>query len=259
MTTEFYIELKGAGLGYAGKTVLADLNLQFEKGKIHCLFGRNGSGKTTMLKSMASLIPVINGEIELDGSSIRNVSISERAKKMAIVLTERPHVSNITVKDFISYGRYPYSNWLGREEESDKEIVEECIKDCHLQDFVERELDSLSDGEMQKVQIARALAQNTELLLLDEIASHLDLVNRAEIFNLLKKINEKSNMTIVFSSHDIQFALQLAHNFTVIHNGDVNQYEGKEFSDKQIYKDILESPYLELGDDGKSLNFKAIT
>jgi iron complex transport system ATP-binding protein len=250
------IRLVDCKMGYGTSVIVSVEEMKMDVGSIYCVFGRNGSGKTTMLKSMSGLIPSISGEIHIEGKDLIEVPLKELSKKLSIVLTGRPAVSNMHVIDFISFGRYPHNDWMGRMSEHDQALITKSIDTCQVRDYTNKLLDQLSDGEIQKVQISRALAQNTKILLLDEPAAHLDLVNKAEIFNLLKNIGSIGEKCIVFTSHDIQFALQLADHFIVIENGIAKKWTAKEFKNERVYERILKSDLLEINGDTNSIEFK---
>jgi len=255
MSLEGKIILESVAMGYDDSDILKDVSLHLDLGKIHCVFGRNGSGKTTLLKSIATLLPLKSGRIIIDQQDIASLKPKERARLMATVLTDRLNIVNMTVSDYVSYGRYPYTNWLGVKTEGDLLKVGESMQNCGILNLKERFLDELSDGEMQKVQIARTLAQDAPVLLLDEPASHLDLVNKAEIFNLLKNICIKNKKTVLFTSHDIQFALQLAENFILINNKTAKLISAEEFKDKRVFEGILKSEFLNFDPESNSLTF----
>lgn len=250
------IRFQACQMGYGRTPVVLIDNLSLETGLIYCVFGRNGSGKTTILKSISGLIPPVDGKVFIEEIEVQKMDQKEIAKKLSVVLTSRPKVSNMLVEEFVSFGRYPHNNWLGRMSEEDKAQVSRVMEICKIDRYRTKPLDELSDGEMQKVQIGRAMAQNTELLLLDEPASHLDLVNKAEIFNLLKNIAKTGEKCIVFTSHDIQFALQLADRFIVIEDGIAKNWNSTEFKNERIYERVLKSDLLEIDGKNNSVLFK---
>ena len=250
------VKCTDVSMGYAAKPVLEKVDASLEKGRIYCIFGRNGSGKTTMLKSMAGMLPVLRGDILLDGRISTRMSPAELARMRSVVLTGRPDIASLKVEDFVSYGRYPYTRWLGRMGESDREKVDLSLEEAGVTNLRHRNIEELSDGEMQKVSIARALAQDTDIMFLDEIASHLDLVNKAEIFSLLKSIARSRESCIVFTSHDIQFSLQLADDFIVLKDGMARSYSSAEFVKDKRYSEVLSSPHVDIEEDGSRIRFR---
>ena len=255
MSEQGQIVFESANMGYIGSDVLSNVSLNLELGKIHCVFGRNGGGKTTFLKSLATILPLKSGEISINDQNLNVLKPKEKARLMATVLTDKLGIVNMSVEDYVSYGRYPYTNWLGLKRDEDLSEVGDAMESCGIYSLKERLLDELSDGEMQKVKIARALAQDVPILLLDEPASHLDLVNKAEIFNLLKNISIKNKKTVLFTSHDIQFALQLAENFIVINDKTAKLISAADFKDKRVFESLLKSEYLDFDPELNSLKF----
>ncbi|MDW3195937.1 MAG: ABC transporter ATP-binding protein [Cytophagales bacterium] len=197
-------------IGYPGKPALQkDLNLAVNQGQIISLMGQNGVGKTTFLKTINGLLPVISGEVRMNGQSLEKLSRLEIAKDCALVLTEKPANHQLSVIDLVAMGRHPYSNWLGLLSQEDKTAVESAIHQTKIDYIAERKIGELSDGQLQKVMIARALAQDTNLIILDEPVAHLDLNNKIEVMRLLREI-AKQGKGILISTHDIQVTTQLS-------------------------------------------------
>ncbi len=197
-------------IGYPGKAVLQEgLDLQVNRGQIISLMGQNGVGKTTFLKTINGLIPAVAGEIHLQQKPIATLSRLNIAKQCALVLTEKPPSQQLSVIDLVAMGRHPYSNWLGILSPTDQEAVEEAIHQTRIDYIAERKIGELSDGQLQKVMIARALAQKTDLIILDEPVAHLDLNNKIEVMRLLREIAQQGK-GILISTHDIQVTTQLS-------------------------------------------------
>ena len=208
------IKTKQLSIGYRLKkktiTIANNLHIDLEKGQLVCLVGKNGIGKSTLLRTLTKVQPPLNGEILLNEVNLENFSSKDLAKSLSLVLTESLPDSNLTVFELVALGRQPYTNWLGNLTEEDYNQINLAFKQTnteHLKHFKHYEL---SDGQLQKVLIARALAQNTELIILDEPTSHLDMHQTIETFTLLKKIVKEQQKTIVVSTHEINLALQLA-------------------------------------------------
>lgn len=249
------IEFRNVSVGYRNRAVLSDVTLNITPGEIYCVFGRNGSGKTTLLKSLAGFIPVLSGDILIGGKDGRKMNTVERSKVISVVLTDKIRISNMNVLEYVTYGRYPYSDWLGYRKTEDIKIIERAIEMCYLDSYKQRLLEELSDGELQKVKLARALAQDVPVLLLDEMVSHLDLVNKAEIFQLIRDICNSGGKTVLFTSHDIQFALQLAGSFVLVKDGSAGLVKASEFRDNKLYLDFVQSPYLQFDAENNSLKY----
>lgn len=257
MNKDFDITIKNADLGYQKQPVIKDMNLEIKSSQIYTIFGRNGSGKTTLLKSILTGVPLMTGEITIGGKPLKSMLNSERAKLMAGVFTSRPHIANMTSLDFILFGRYPYTNWMGKISDKDMMRIEKIIDQCGLAELKNRKFEELSDGEAQKVQIARSLAQDTPILLLDEPSAHLDMANKAEIFNLLKQINKQENKTVLFTGHDLQFSIQLADHFIVVHDSEVSCMSKDKFISNQVYKDVMPSEFLDFDPVNFSLKYRS--
>ena len=207
------LETKSLSIGYHSKNehkqLQQDINVVLNKGEIVSLMGQNGVGKTTFIKSIAGLHTPLSGEVFIDRNNLNSLSQSDLSKKISLVLTEKPFSLNMTVVELISIARHPYSNWLGVLNEKDKEVIEWAISETHINYIANDRLYELSDGQLQKVMIARALAQETELIILDEPAAHLDLNNKIEVMLLLRKIASKGK-GILISTHDMQVSTQLS-------------------------------------------------
>ncbi len=196
------IELEKVKIGFGNKVLADDINLTLQSGSITAVVGRNGSGKSTLLKTIPGLLPPLSGSIFIDGKNIKAYDGVELALKVAMVLTEPVITRDLNVTELVSYGRYPHTSWLGKIRNEDMEIIMQSIEETGLKTLSNRTISSLSDGEMQRVMIAKALAQQTPVMILDEPTSHLDIYNRKEIVSLLRDLAKKKNMTILFSSHE---------------------------------------------------------
>lgn len=190
------------------KVLLPPLNLSVRKGEMVALLGPNGIGKSTLLRTIARLNPKISGEIKLSNKKLENYISSELARKISFVFTGSINVYNMSVYEIVSLGRFPHTNWLGRLTKADRLIVEKSIKAVGLAEHSTSNIGELSDGEKQRAMIARALAQDTELILLDEPTAFLDLPNRYELVSLLRKLSVESNKSVIFSTHDIHIAIR---------------------------------------------------
>lgn len=210
------IHIQDLDIGYNNCTVVGKINVSIHTGELICLIGRNGEGKSTLIKTLCKLIPVISGNILIDGKHISKLNDNQFSNLISVVLTSKISIPNITVKEFVAFGRYPYTNWIGSLSARDNILINSAIDLCGIKDLEHRDFISLSDGEKQKVNIARAIAQNTPIVVLDEPTAHLDLVNNVEIFKLLKLLTKQHNKTIIFSTHYIELALQLADKLGVI-------------------------------------------
>lgn len=180
------------------------LNLTIRKGELVCFMGPNGIGKSTLIRTLAGLQKALRGNFECNGPE------TLQPKSLAVVLTDKIRAANMTVLELIMYGRYPHVDWRIRMNDADRQAVEQAIEVTHISALINKRLFELSDGQMQMVMIARALAQDTPLLLLDEPTAHLDLNNRVEIMNLLRNLTRSTSKGIVLATHELDLALQTA-------------------------------------------------
>lgn len=208
------IKTSDLSIGYPSKkgdTVIASgLNIELSAGKLVCLLGKNGIGKSTLLRTLTKVQPRLNGEIFIDNQELKNLSNLDLSKLLSLVLTERLPESNLSVFELVALGRQPYTNWVGNLSPSDLNFIQDALEQTNTKHLINSKYYELSDGQLQKVLIARALAQNTSLIVLDEPTAHLDKHNTIETFSLLKKLAKKNNKTIIVSSHEINLALKLA-------------------------------------------------
>lgn len=200
-------------IGYKGKagrdTIVAKhIDVDLHSGELICLLGPNGSGKSTLIKTLAGVHKMLAGEITVFDESIKLLSRKQIAYRLSTVLTDRVTVGNLSVYNLVAFGRSPYTGWLGSLSEEDEEQVRWAIEATGLTEFVNRDVSKLSDGERQKVMIARALAQDTSVILLDEPTAHLDLPNRVEIIRLLRKLAHETGKGILLSTHELDLALK---------------------------------------------------
>lgn len=207
------IKLDNISLAYGSRTILRDVSLHLHAGELCALIGRNGAGKSTLLRALTS-----RGDILLNGERLSAISSEKLARTLAIVTTERIRVENLLVEDLVAMGRAPYTNWVGHLQEIDRAIVNEAIEAVGMGDFIGRDTSSLSDGELQRAMIARAIAQQTPIILLDEPTAFLDIPTRFEVCRLLADLAHNSGKCILFSTHDVDSALPVCDSFAIIEN-----------------------------------------
>lgn len=200
----------GYGTKKNKRVVSSDLNLTIRNGEFVALIGTNGCGKSTLMRTICGLQKVISGNIIIDNNDITHLSSKQLAKLFSLVLTEPIEASNLTVNDIIAIGRYPYVGMRGKLQQEDINIVEETMERCNIQGFGSRFFSELSDGEKQRVMLAKALVQDTPLILLDEPTSHLDISNRIDIMKMLHVLSKQTNKSIIMSTHELDLALQWA-------------------------------------------------
>jgi iron complex transport system ATP-binding protein len=215
---------KGLAIGYRsahpGPIVLASgLDLHLEAGKVVGLLGPNGSGKSTLLRTLAGLQPSLGGTVTALGQPVRSNSAGQNARLLSIVLTGRIEVKNLTVYDLVAMGRYPFIDWMGRLRQVDRDKIRQALEWIRMWDLRHKHVNEMSDGEQQRVLLAKALAQDTPLIILDEPTAHLDLPNRISMMHLLRNLAGKTGKAILFSSHDLDLALQVADQLWLLKKG----------------------------------------
>ena len=190
--------------------VLDRMNLSVRPGELVCLLGINGAGKSTLLRTISRIQPALSGSVELDGVELGKLSQIDLARRLGVVLTERPPLGALTARRVVELGRYPYLNWSGKMEPRDHDVVDWAIHAVAAEYLADRDSSSLSDGERQRFMIARALAQEPALLLLDEPTAFLDVPSRVQLMGLLRRLAREEQLAIVISTHDLELALRMA-------------------------------------------------
>ena len=219
------IALEGIGLqlGYSQdgvrKPLLENLNFELVAGELTCLLGPNGVGKSTLIKAILGEISPWEGRLLLEQAPLSSYSIPDRAKHIAVVLTDPIYPGNLTVGQLVALGRTPHTNWLGKLSDKDQFLIEKALADTHIGYLRDARLGELSDGQRQKAMIARALAQDGSVIVLDEPTAHLDLVNRLEIMSLLREISRSQGKAILVVTHDLDIALETADRFWILNCG----------------------------------------
>lgn len=201
------LEAVELSIGYKNLMIADSISFSLEKSKLTALVGANGIGKSTLLRTLTASQAPLSGNVWLNGKDISNYSPKELAQRLSVVLTEKLPPSHLTVFEIVALGRQPYTNWLGDLSDIDKQKTEEAIKRVQIEPLIHKKHFELSDGQLQKVMIARALAQDTDLVILDEPTTHLDIVHKVAVMRLLKKLTQEFHKSILFSTHDIDLAL----------------------------------------------------
>lgn len=214
------ITLSHLSVGYkVGHTVVSDINLTLQSGQLACLIGENGVGKSTLLKTLTGFLPKLEGSLLLDGKDISEFSQRALARQTSIVLTQKPEVQNLTVEEIVGLGRSPYTGFFGKLHANDQQIVDESITAVGIEKLKNRMIQTLSDGERQKVMIAKALAQQTPVIFLDEPTAFLDFSSKVETFQLLQRMAHEMGKLILLSSHDLELAVRFSDTLLQV-NGD---------------------------------------
>ena len=238
------ISLHNLTVGYGTKAILSDINQTLEPGRLICLLGSNGAGKSTILRTLAGFLQPLAGKVLLDGKDLTSLSLSQRSKAVSIVLTERVEVPYMKVADLVGMGRSPYTGFFGTLTKEDKAIVGEAIAMVGIGNLAERTIDTLSDGERQKAFLAKALAQQTPIILLDEPTAFLDFHAKLSTLRLMQKLAHETDKTILMSTHDVEMALRLSDILWIVQDGKIHTGTTASLTENGILRQFLgdESP-----------------
>ncbi|WP_291727364.1 ABC transporter ATP-binding protein [Bernardetia sp.] len=229
------LQTENLTVGYPSKIILENLNLHLERGKLTALLGVNGAGKSTLLRTIAGIQKPIAGSVffsdnisrKKNEKVIHKLSKKEIAKKISLVLTEQAATNRLTVRELIALGRYPHTSWRGSFDSQDKKVIDWTLEAVSMNEYADVPIGELSDGLRQKTMIGRALAQEGDILILDEPTAHLDLVNRSEVMLLLAQIATDFDKAILVSTHELDLILQIAHTLWLISSENELNQKGK--------------------------------
>lgn len=217
------IRLEQLTIGYRDKksvkTVAADINASIRKGELTCLLGANGVGKSTLLRTLSAFQPKLGGRVLIGDRELDSYNDRELSRLIGVVLTEKPDLRNMTAAELVGLGRSPYTDFWGRLTADDRRIVDESLELVGISHLAQRMVDTLSDGERQKVMISKALAQQTPVIYLDEPTAFLDFPSKVETMLLLKRISREADKTVFLSTHDLELALQTADRLWLMERG----------------------------------------
>lgn len=243
-------------IGYHAKrenhVIAENLNLNLVEGQLISLVGANGIGKSTLLRTLTGIQKPLKGAVLLREKNITDFQALELAQNLSLVLTEKLPPSNLTVFELIALGRQPYTNWLGNLSAEDYEKINQAIELTHIKHLVTKKHHEISDGQLQIVLIARALAQDTPLIILDEPTTHLDLLHKVSVFKLLKKLSLQTGKCILFSTHDIDLAIQLSDEMIVMTEENLVQDQPCNLITKGIFNTLFKDDSITFdGEKGK--------
>lgn len=214
------ISLSQLSVGYTpSHPVISDINLELRSGQLACLIGENGIGKSTLLKTLTGFLRKLKGSLLLGDRDIESFSQRELARQVSIVVTQKPDVQNLTIEEIIGLGRSPYTGFFGRLRAEDRKVVDDAIATMGIEKLRGRMIQTLSDGERQKVMIAKALAQETPIILLDEPTAFLDFPSKAETFQSLQRMAHERDKLILLSTHDLELAVRFADSLLEVKKG----------------------------------------
>ena len=242
------LHTKNLTIGYTSKkeilTIASDISISLTKGKLITLIGGNGIGKSTLLRTITAIQKPISGEVFLNEKDIFSMDNSDLAQQQSLVLTDKLPSSNLTVWELIALGRQPYTNWIGTLSEDDINKINKAIQITKIVHLTEKKHYEISDGQLQKVLIARALAQDTDLIILDEPTTHLDLFHKVSVFKLLQKLAHESGKCILFSTHDIDLAIQLSDEMIVMTNENTIQDQPCNLIEKGVFDMLFKDEHI---------------
>lgn len=250
------IKLNDITLSFGSRKLIEHASAHFECGRMTALLGRNGTGKSTLLRAIASLGEVQGGVIEIGGRDLCDLSNAELARMVAFVNTERVSVEAMTAYDLVAVGRSPYTDWSGRLRSSDHEAIERSIRIAGVEHLADRYVDTLSDGECQRVMIAKALAQDTPAILLDEPTSYLDMPNRYELCTLLGRLAHDEGKCVLFSTHELDIALTLSDNIALVDTPQLLYMPTCEMIASGSIERLFDSPYIRFDASTRSIHLK---
>ncbi|NMA57844.1 ABC transporter ATP-binding protein [Clostridium cochlearium] len=234
------LETKDLCVGYGEKVVVNNIKIEGERGMILCLLGPNGAGKTTILRTLSGLLTSVKGGVLIKGNEIANINKKDLAKKLSVVLTNKFDGGLMTVFEVASMGRYPHTDFFGKLTETDIHKTMEALETVNATNLTHRYFDELSDGEKQKVLIARALVQEPEIIILDEPTSHLDIKHRLELVEILKRLSKEKGISVILSLHEIDIALKSCDKVVLINKNKVIAYGTPE---EVVNEDIIKELY----------------
>lgn len=243
-------------IGYAAKketiVIASTINLNLQSGKLITLIGANGIGKSTLLRTISGIQKPLSGTVLLSNKEIQHYKPLDLAQQLSLVLTEKLPPSNLTVLELVALGRQPYTNWLGKLSDDDLEKVNQAIALTEIDFLAHKKHYEISDGQLQKALIARALAQDTPLIILDEPTTHLDLLHKVLVFRLLKKLTRETNKCILFSTHDIDLAIQLSDEMIVMTDNGIEQDTPTNLIKKGVFNTLFNNSAIAFdGEKGK--------
>lgn len=217
-------------VGYRGHRVVEDISLSLPCGRLVCLLGPNGAGKSTLLRTLCGFQPPIAGTVTISGSDITTMSAAEVARLVSVVLTDRPLTPSLTAREMVGMGRAPYTGFWGRLSDDDRRLVSEAMQTVGIAPLATRRMGRLSDGERQKVMIAKALAQHTPVIVLDEPTAFLDYPSKVAVMKTLARLAHDEGKTILMSTHDLELAAQLGDELMEIENKHIRKITADEVS-----------------------------
>lgn len=249
-----YLRTDNLAVGYSGKALIENICLEINKGEIVSLIGPNGAGKSTILKTLTKQLASIHGTVELGNSNIEKIKYKELSSVMAVVLTERIRSELMTCRDIVAMGRYPYTGRMGLLSQEDEKKVDEVMELFQIENLADKDFMNISDGQKQRVLIAKALCQEPEIIVLDEPTSFLDIKYKVELLSILRKIAREKNTTIVMSLHEIDLAQKISDKVICVKGDRIFKYG----EPKDIFTTEIISSLYDIAQGTYNINFGSI-
>lgn len=238
---DYYFQMQDMSVGYQGKPLIHDINIGIDRGEIVTLIGPNGSGKSTILKSITRQLRMVGGEVYFEDRKLRELSYKELSTQMAVVLTERMKPELMTCHDIVATGRYPYTGRLGILSREDEEKVDAAMEAVHAQELGNRDFNEISDGQKQRVLLARAICQEPDIIVLDEPTSFLDVRHKLELLAILSRMAKKENITVIMSLHEIDLAQKISDKIICVKGETISHYGvPEEVFREEIIRELYE-------------------
>ena len=252
-SVENSIETKDLNIGYQQKksvsTIQKNISVQLFKSEFVGILGKNGIGKSTLLRTLAGVQDAISGNIFIQGKSIQSYNLKELSGLISLVLTERLPESQLTVYELVALGRQPYTNWIGRLGKKDIDQIKWALEQTETLSLANRYFNELSDGQLQRVLIARALAQDTQIIMLDEPTAHLDMHHTIKIFKLLKKLSKETNKTIITTTHEVNLAINSADQLILLTDKEVVAGNKKTLIERNSFDHLFSSEIINFNEN----------
>ena len=240
-STQAYVKFDDLSVGYGGKAIINDICIDIKKGEIVALIGPNGAGKSTILKTLTKQLAIIKGDVGFEGRSMHKIPNKELSQKMAVVLTERLKTDLLTCYDVVASGRYPYTGKLGILMPEDEQKVDEAIAAVHATELGPRDFNAISDGQRQRILLARAICQDPELIVLDEPTSFLDIKYKLELLSILRNMAKKKGITVISSLHEIDLAMKIADKIICVKGDHIYKYGAPDdIFDEEMIKELYD-------------------
>ena len=238
---DYYFQMQNMTVGYNGKPLIHDINIGIDQGEIVTLIGPNGSGKSTILKSITRQLKLIGGKVFFDNSFLQALSYKELSTRMAVVLTERMKPELMTCHDIVATGRYPYTGRLGILTREDEEKVDKAMEAVHAQELGGRDFNAISDGQRQRILLARAICQEPDIIILDEPTSFLDVRHKLELLAILRRMAKENGITVIMSLHEIDLAQKISDKIICVKGETISHYGiPEEVFQEDIIRELYE-------------------